>query len=235
MPRTRTFAQIISEAATRADHPTPSTTTFVTAAEALVIASQAYAELYEKLVAADPTRMMSNTTFAVTDPTTREYTLGSTFYAAVRLDFERGTERYKVDRCQISDLAEGFLGNGAGIYGFLDARWTILYSGIDGTAGRLVFDRNPTAGTYRFWFIAAPAVVSSDATTLDGVGGWEDWISLTLAIHMKDKAEEDTSVLQAERARIEARIETMAANRDVGRPVQISNTRDRGPWGPWPR
>lgn len=235
MARTRTFTAIIAEAATRADHPVPTTTTFVTAAEALVVASQAYAELHEKLVTADPTRVMDSETFSVTDATVREYALPSDYHSTIRLDFERGSERYKLERCQITDLSEGNLSSNFGFYGFLGARFAIFYSGIDGTAGRIVFDRNPSVGTYRHWYVTAPAEVTSAATTLDGVGGWEDWITLTLAIHMKDKAEEDTSVLQAERARIEARIEIMAANRDAGRPVQITNTRDRGPWGPWPR
>ncbi len=83
-----------------------------------------------------------------------------------------------------------------------------------------------------------PQTISMSLTTdsFDDINGWSELIVLDAAIAMKDKEETDTSVLQADRQRMAARITEMAPNRDAGDPHTVSDVRTAIDNGlPWPR
>ncbi len=77
--------------------------------------------------------------------------------------------------------------------------------------------------TVKLWY--TPQVVAMSATTdsFDDVNGWSELIVLDSSIAIKDKEESDTSVLQADRARMVQRITEMAPNRDSGEPLTVAD------------
>ena len=78
-------------------------------------------------------------------------------------------------------------------------------------------------GSYQLWYVPRATDLTQDSDTVDGVNGWEEYIELDAAIKALIKEESDPSALMAERAKIEERIETMAANRDVGQSHVIAD------------
>lgn len=71
-----------------------------------------------------------------------------------------------------------------------------------------------------------------DTDILDGVNGWEEYVTIDAAIKALRKEESDTSILMAEKAAMMKRILDSAPNRDAGQPDFISNTRNAsGGWG----
>jgi hypothetical protein len=124
-------------------------------------------------------------------------------------------------------------------------RYRLLGSqdGPDGTGGPAIEIR-PTpqqACTVRLEYL--PQAIQPAGTSLDytveGVNGWEEYIVLSVAIRLLAEEEVDTSAFQAERARIEDRIQLLAGQRDAGQPQHVQDTRgnrlrgrnSRGPWG----
>ena len=67
--------------------------------------------------------------------------------------------------------------------------------------------------------IANMGVVIPDS--LDGRGGWEEWVVVDSAIKALTKEESDTSQLEREAARIWAQISLAAANRDSGQSKRV--------------
>jgi len=78
-------------------------------------------------------------------------------------------------------------------------------------------------GTYRMWYVPRYTALTSDASTVDGVNGWEVYIETDAAIKALQKEESDVSVLMAMKAALIKRIEDMAANRDVGEPDRVTD------------
>lgn len=72
---------------------------------------------------------------------------------------------------------------------------------------------NPTA-TISFW---------TDATTIDGVSGWEEFIIIDSAIKARSKQEEDVTELRNQRNEIVLEIQGMAEGRDVGQAFHTSD------------
>lgn len=70
------------------------------------------------------------------------------------------------------------------------------------------------ANTFTMW---------NDATTLDGIAGWEEYIVVDAAIKAQIKQEGDFSPLGAQKADMKARIESMAEGRDVGQAMHVSD------------
>lgn len=64
----------------------------------------------------------------------------------------------------------------------------------------------------------------NDATTLEGISGWEDYVILDMAIKAQIKQENDFSGLAAQKAEMRVRIEAMAESRDIGQPMRTSDT-----------
>lgn len=86
----------------------------------------------------------------------------------------------------------------------------------------------PEAGkTIRVHYIPAPAKLSADGDTFDGIAGWEELIVVDCAIKCKDKEETDVSELNQERSIQVGRIKTMAPARDVGSPERVTDVRTR--------
>lgn len=88
----------------------------------------------------------------------------------------------------------------------------------------------------KLWFVPQTVALSTTADSFDDINGWSELIVLDASIAIKDKEESDTSVLQADRARMVQRIVEMAPNRDAGEAPTVGDTqRDMMPFTiiPW--
>lgn len=59
---------------------------------------------------------------------------------------------------------------------------------------------------------------------VNGINGWEDYVAIRVAMTLLDEEESSTSHLERDMARIEARIEALAASRDEGRAERLQDT-----------
>jgi hypothetical protein len=80
----------------------------------------------------------------------------------------------------------------------------------------------------------------SDATLIEGIAGWEEFVILDAAIKAQGKQENDTSELQLARQAMVERIHAMAEARDAGQAFHVSDALgangmmyddDTGGWG----
>ena len=82
--------------------------------------------------------------------------------------------------------------------------------------------------TFSFGVPSIPAGAPNAWTSLvDGVNGWEEYITIDAAIKAMQKEESDCSILGAQKAAIIRRIEAEAENRDAGSPPVVADVRGR--------
>lgn len=228
MARTRTLEAMRDQARALADM---TNTNFVTDAEANVLLNQAIAELWSMLTTTSPQRYMTSSVVTMVAGT-REYSLPDDFMALLGVDWVVGNDRYPLEPFSLNERG---VGPYAGITS-LDpctpgCRYDIRYGGLDGSGARLVFDRDPPAGSVQVLYVQAPQLLEADDDEFDGIAGWEDWAVLDVAIKMLAKEESDPSVYVAQQARLEQRIQGLAPKRDIGRTRQLprySESRGRG-------
>jgi len=86
----------------------------------------------------------------------------------------------------------------------------------------------PAAGqTLRLLYIPLPTVPTIDASTIDGVNGWEEYIIIDAAIKALAKEESDVSVFMARKAAIIERLNSEVEARDAGMPGTVSDVLGR--------
>lgn len=83
-----------------------------------------------------------------------------------------------------------------------------------------------TSYTVTLWYVPRFTALSADASTFDGINGWEEYVIVDAAIKMLQKEESDVSILMAQKEALRGRINTMAANRDSGEPQRIVDVED---------
>jgi hypothetical protein len=91
----------------------------------------------------------------------------------------------------------------------------------------------PSAGqTIRLWYAPRLNYLLNDTDVFDGVSGWEEYIIVDCCIKALAKEESDASVFMAQKAALLQRIEEAAANRDIGEPETVSDSKRRNfAWG----
>lgn len=83
----------------------------------------------------------------------------------------------------------------------------------------------------RVWYYPNPKPLVDPTDTIDGRGGWEEWVIVDVAIKALTKEESDTSQLEREAARIWNQIALAAANRDSGQSKRVVDvTYNTGMW-----
>lgn len=116
---------------------------------------------------------------------------------------------------QLSDVTG--LTNGMNVYGNGISPSTTI-SSINSTTNQITISTlttatNPSA-TLSYW---------SDATTVDGIAGWEEYVIIDAAIKAKIKRDLDFSGLKQQKDEMRMRIEAMAEGRDVGQASHVSD------------
>ena len=90
----------------------------------------------------------------------------------------------------------------------------------------------PMAGqTIRILYVPLPTLPTVDASTIDGVNGWEEYIVIDAAMKALAKEESDVSVLMARKQAITTRLESEVENRDAGMPYVVADTMMRANLG----
>lgn len=91
----------------------------------------------------------------------------------------------------------------------------------------LYFIPNPSSGQQiQLWYVPIMTQLLKDTDMLPfSISGWSEYVIVDAAIKAMSKEESDVSSLSAQKAALLMRIETTAANRDVGQPNTISDTR----------
>jgi hypothetical protein len=225
MARTRTRAQIMASARALADQV--GTTRNTDAVLAYQI-NQLIAQLWAKLVAVDPDRFLVAGSISTTAGT-KAYALPAAFMSMRRVARVVGSYEYTIEKFGLAEKASGY-----DYPGFAHAdgvRYRVWGQGLDGSAVRINFEPDPGTATYAIYYVQAPQVIDEtaggDASTVDGVAGWERWIELQLAIWMKERDEEDTGSLRADVAQIEKTMMVLASQRDAGKAPRVQNVRRR--------
>lgn len=83
----------------------------------------------------------------------------------------------------------------------------------------------PDSGSYKHVYVTHADVLSADGDTVDGVNGWEEWITFDVAIKLMLKEESDASHLIYERNRLTQEIQQAAADRNAGESRRVINVR----------
>ncbi len=88
--------------------------------------------------------------------------------------------------------------------------------------------------TIRIWYAPRPPRLVADTDLMDGISGWEEYIILDAAIKAlkKEESSEEAMALEAQKAPMKMRLESMAANRNIAEPMKVSDSRMRNfSWG----
>ena len=183
--------------------------------------NQGIAELWRKIVAADPDRYIVNTPLATTAGTSA-YDLEEDFFQIRRVDRMDGTRRIPIEPFS---LQQAPYDNADPRSNGTRARYRVMGQGIDGGTTQIFFDPDPGTATYSIWYVQAPQVLAADDDVFDGVAGFEDFVVAFAATRILIRQERDPSGPMAEMQRVQASIITAAAHRDVGRAPRIADVR----------
>lgn len=106
-------------------------------------------------------------------------------------------------------------------YGITNLRYRITGSNIQ------LVPLASSGQTFRIQYAPRPLTLMQDTDTIDGVSGYEELIIIDAAIKAMQKEESDCSILMAQKAEMLNEIESAAANRDIGEPECVSDSRTR--------
>ena len=214
MARTRTAAELISDARQRADaeanlarHPDP---------EVLRYVNQGCAEVYDLLVEARGRSYYAGEPVAITTTSdTVAYDLPGDFYRLVgvrRQDGEALVSYDMIDEAQLS-------------YDLGTATYPAAYQ-LRGSKIRLLPKHN-AGTTILVTYVPSFTDLVDDDDTFDGINGWEEYVVAYAARRMalKDESFELAASMNEDLASVRERIQRLAPNRDVFRPERIADVR----------
>lgn len=112
------------------------------------------------------------------------------------------------------------------IYGVFNMQYRVMGNNLE-------FIPTPSANqAIRLWYVPRITELLQDTDiTTTGISGWIEYVIVRAAKYALDKEESDSSVLTQELLFLKQRIEQSAANRDIGNPDTISDTRNGNGWG----
>lgn len=214
---------------------------FVTLPEWNSFINLAMNELYDLLVTSYEDYFMANPISFTTNGSDSLYALPSgsntftsaagaavtppAFYKLLGLDLGVNSAFVTLKKFQFTDRNKYAYPNPSptGVY---DMEYRVMGTNIN-------FIPTPSSGqTIRIWYIPrlTQLLKDRDITTI-GYSGWLRYVIVRAAKYALDKEESETSKQDAELLFLKNRIEETAANRDVGEPSTISDTRGSNSWG----
>lgn len=199
MARSFTLAQLRTKVRERADIEN---STFIDDTELNGYISASYARLHELLVQSGIAYFESEQTIT-TVAGTASYALPAAYYATIGVDFQRSTGQYLPLRRIMVQERNMFPASAA------DRSFAYRIVGSN-----VVLYPTPSAvQTYRHLYVPIATNLSADGDTVDGIAGWEELIINDAARKCLAKEESDTSAIEREIARDEARIENARLSR----------------------
>lgn len=227
-----TLQQLIDRARQRADQVTG---TFVTDAEVTNLINVYKHELDDLLVKAYGAEYFANSTTFSATASTENYSLSAltsgTFYKLTGLDVADSsspTGYRDVKPYNFHDRNNLRSPNWPGPYvtSTPDLRYRVIGSNLS------LRPAPSSTLTMKLYWTPQQTALSSTTDSFDDIAGWSEYIVVSSAIAIKDKAEEDTSVLQNDRNRLVQRITEMAPNRDAAEPMTVADV--TGGLSDWP-
>lgn len=217
-----TVASLILQAKNRADMVNSN---FVKEDEWIRYIDNAWKELYDILVSKFEDYYTVSSTFSVASGSS-SYTLPTDFYKLRGVDRSSGgSDYFALKMFNFEDR------NKRGVY--------TRYRGIEPMVkyrimkDSLIFSpEDQAAGNYRLWYIPKAPDLTLTTDTIDGVNGWEDYVFNAAAMKALAKEESDVSVVMAELAEINKRIEAMAQNRDTSQTERVTDVASGGYYDP---
>ena len=204
--------------------------TFVTDAELNAYINASYAELWDLVCKSDPERFTTsaNLTVAAGADSTA---LPADFYQLVGCDlYVSGSPNPWITLTRMP-------WNERNRWVYTTALWNSFgWSNIRYrlSGQKILFSPvTPHQETIRLWYVPAITTLVNDSDELDGINGWEEYIVVDAAAKVFIKEESDPSPFLAQKQSLIARIQTMAAKRDVGEPDVVQDTTVQGgvTWG----
>jgi hypothetical protein len=172
--------------------------------------SSSYARYYAKLVKPG-LGFPSEVTQTITATATDTYPLPDDHFSTMRIDYRNGSlwqPLWEVDIREIHRVEIAGQGGPSQCYRL--------------AGGNLILYPVPAvAGLYRHIYAPAPADLTVDSQTLDGVCGWEEAVILDAAIRAAMKWEGDTNDLRAERNLLDERIDAEVQLRSINTAKRI--------------
>ena len=222
MPLRVTLAELTYRAQSRADMVNSN---FVSSGEWTRFANSAYSDCFDKIAQADPERYLEDLSFTVSSGS---YVLPNDFYKLLRVDVIYGSTANQFYTLRKFNLLEEeryqYPGNQTPVGPAFSYR-------LRGNA--IVFEpTNPSPSQQvRILYIPPITPLVTSADSVDGVNGWEEKIVLDMAIMalLKENAT-DVSPLVQERDKWDAKIQALAAERDLALPEGTIDV-TRGPMG----
>ncbi len=220
MARTVTLLELRTQARELADMEETGAEAFVSDTELTGYANAYLAEWHSRLVKATPE--VFETTETITATGAASYALPADHYKTLLVESElSNNQRYALKRLLPHERNKWRIGQNSSALGYFRS------------GDSLVLFPNPSSGDYIHTYAKAYTKLSADTDTVDGVNGWEQWISFSMAIRMRLKEDVDASQLLGERARIEAEIDSFSKDRELANPKRIQDTRERtAQWHP---
>lgn len=219
MSRTRTLVQLRTDVRARGDFENDG---HVTDAMLNVWINQGICEWRDIQTFEDPDYFLTSTTIATTEGTV-SYNLPGTFAEARGVDLVVGSgsnvRHVPIERLNFAERVGPARSFYAG-YGVPCTRWDLR-------GDTLFFDPDPGTNSYILHYIPGFTDLSVDASTVDGVRGWEDYAVTYALICALDRQEQDSSHARADLAKLAARIKKMAGLRDMASSHRIADVRGR--------
>lgn len=201
---------------------------FVTDAEWNNYVNDSLKELYDLIIQKyGDDYFVSNVTFT-TDGTTYLYPLpdgtlysaATPFYKFLGLDLALAVtlDSYVTVRSfSFQDRNKYAVPNFQSFYGVTNLRYRLQ-------GNNLWLTPIPASGQQlRLWYVPRCVTLTSDSSTTDGYGGWTEYVVVDAAIKAMVKQELDISALEAQKAQMTQRIESVAENRDAGNPFCVTD------------
>lgn len=207
-----TLAQLRERVRQRADMVN---SLFVSDSELNQYISDSYTELYDLLVLKFEDYYLEEYTASVASGAS-SIDLPTNFYKLRAVDFAEGDNSWTTLR-PFNFMDRNNENVARGYYGSNYPRYRVMGNKL------LLSPTECAPGNYKLWIVPRATALTTDASTVDGVNGWDDYIVVDAAIKCLQKEESDVSVLMVLKGDLKNRIQAAAAERDVGYPDRITD------------
>lgn len=211
---------------------------FVTDSELISYINQSYLELYDLLVqkygddyfiAPSLSFTTDGQTFLYPLPDGTNYSAAPAFYKVLGFDLNLSPSNNQsfitIPPFMFAERNRYSIPNMQAFYGLTNLRYRL-------NGNSAWFTPTPASGqTIRMWYIPRLEPLAALDDVCDGVSGWTEYIICDAAIKMKQKQEDDVSVVFAQKQALIQRIEAAAENRDAGNPQVVSDSQSQNWFG----
>lgn len=148
--------------------------------------------------------------------------IGVDFYKLRGVDAKiSGSEYFTLMPFNFNERNLNQTGSITNLLGITNLRYRLVGSNI-------IFTPDPGTTVVKIWYIPTAQKFDSTTpaispTTYDDINGYAEYVVIDAAIKCLQKEESDVSILLAQKAALERRIEEAANNRDAGSPLSISD------------